>query len=196
MGPARLAEQRNLPKGMTRRQFIRLALEGLGLAGGTVLLAACGAEPTSPATVDPTPVATQPQEHPLVLPGTAPGQLASVLPNSDLAAGPNRRFLLALFDDRSQPVPDAQVQLRFFKKLEQGKAQLRSEAAATFFTSPRFGNRGLYVARTAFDEPGPWGVEVQATRPGGTAQTLRLDFEVRAQSRTPAIGSPAPTARR
>ena len=130
----------------------------------------------------------------LAPPKAAPGQLTPVLASSDLAVGPGNRFLLALLDDRNRPLSDAQVHLRFFKRLDEQTAQLRSEAAASFRGSPQLGDKGLYVARVGFDEAGPWGVEIQAARPDGTAQTLRAGFEVRAQSQTPAVGAPAPTS--
>jgi hypothetical protein len=120
--------------------------------------------------------------------------LTGVLPATDLAVGPDNRFLLGLLDDNNRPVNDAQVELRFFKVLDPASAQLRGSATAQFRGSPQLGDRGLYVARTGFDEPGSWGVEVQASRPNGQTQTLRLSFEVRAQSQTPAIGSPAPAS--
>ena len=151
-----------------------------------VLIAACG-----PVAAPPTPTPA----HAPAPPRAAPGQLVGVLPASELVVGPNNRFLVGLLDDRNRPVTDAQVQLRFFKRLDETTAQLRGEAAAPFRGSPQLGDRGLYVARATFDEPGPWGVEVQAARPDGTTQTLRLGFEVRAQSLTPAVGSPAPASR-
>ena len=131
----------------------------------------------------------------LAPPRPEPGQLTAVLPSTDLAVGPGNRFLLALLDDRNKPLSDAQVQLRFFKRLDEKTAQLRSEASASFRGSPQLGDKGLYVARVGFDEAGPWGVEIQAARPDGTAQTLRLGFEVRAQSQTPALGAPAPASK-
>lgn len=152
----------------------------------TVASVACG-----PVAAPPTPTTS----NPLVLPKAAPGQLAGVLPNSDLAVGPNQRFLLALIDERNRPVTDAQVQLQFFKVVDQTRAQARTELVpAPFRGSPQLGDRGLYVARAAFDEPGPWGAEVRVTRPDGRQHTLRLSFEVRPQGVTPALGSPAPAS--
>lgn len=160
---------------LSRRRFIALAALGVACSPR-------GAAPTA------TPGSA------LAPPRAAPGQLTGVLPATDLAVGTNNRFLLGLLDDRNRPVSDAQVELRFFKVLDQASAQLRGSAQAQFRGSPQLGDKGLYVARASFDEAGPWGVEVQAARPGGESQTLRLGFEVRAQSQTPAIGSPAPAS--
>jgi hypothetical protein len=163
-----------------------LAIGGL-LVVQTALGAACGRAAPVPATPDSAPSR-------LLVPTPSPGQLTGVLPSSDLAVGPDNRFLLGLLDDRNRPVLDARVQVRFFKVGDQGTAQLRGEAPAPFRGSPQLGDKGLYVARANFDEPGRWGAEVQAARPDGTTQTLRLAFEVRAESQTPAIGSPAPAS--
>lgn len=140
-----------------------------------------------------TPVPTAPSR--LVPPTAAAGQLVGVLPNSDLAVGENQRFVLALLDDRNRAVKDASVRVRFFKVLDQQRAQLRSEAAAAFRSSPKLGDRGVYVTRTTFDEPGPWGAEVEARRPDGGVQTLRLAFEVAPTSKSPAVGAPVPASR-
>jgi hypothetical protein len=169
---------------LTRRRVLRLAASaGVGLAGAS--LAACG--------VGARPQATATPSSRLLVPTPAPGQLVGVLPASDLAVGPNNRFLLGLLDDANRPVTSAQVQLQFFKLVGQA-AEPRGTAPAPFRSSPQLGDKGLYVARASFDEPGPWGVEVRATRPDGTTQTLRLPFEVRAESQTPAIGRAAPAS--
>ncbi len=148
---------------LSRRHFL------LGLAVGVWTLAAC--RPQAP----PSPTSS------LVRQRAAPGELTGVLPNSDLAVGPNNRFLLALLDDRNRPVTDGQVWLRFFKLIDQNTAELRVETMAVYRGSAELGDRGVYVARVGFDQPGTWGVEVQVLRPDGASHLLRLGFEVRAQ---------------
>jgi hypothetical protein len=130
----------------------------------------------------------------IAAPTAAPGQMVGVLPSTDLAVGKNNRFQLGLIDDTNRPVHDAQVRLAFVKLVDSSSGQVRSVVDAPFRGSPQLGDKGLYVARVDFDEPGRWGVEVQATRPNGTRQVLRLPFEVRAESRTPGIGSQVPTS--
>ena len=134
----------------------------------------------------PTEGASEGAPNPLVRPTAAPGRLAAVLPNTDLTVGANR-FLIALHDDQNRPVTDAPVQLRFFT-LSGDQATLRSETPAVFHRS---GDKGIYVAPAHFDQPGRWGVEAVAGQ-GPEEKVARADFEVRAQSRTPAIGAPAP----
>lgn len=130
----------------------------------------------------------------IIVPTAAPGQLVGLLPNTDLAVGKNNRFQVGLLDETNRPVHDARVRLKFVKLLDGNSGQVRSEADAPFRGSPQLGDRGLYVARADFDEPGRWGVEINASRPNGPVQTLRLPFEVREKSLTPGIGSPAPAS--
>ena len=130
----------------------------------------------------------------IAAPTAAPGQMVGVLPSTDLAVGKNNRFQLGLLDDTNRPVHDARVRLIFVKLVDATNGQVRGFAEAPFRGSPQLGDKGLYVARVDFDEPGRWGVEVQATRPNLAMQTLRLTFEVLAQSRTPAIGSSVPAS--
>jgi hypothetical protein len=174
---------------LRRRAAIRLAtLASAGVVGAW--LAAC--------TGQTRPVETS--KSGAAAPGQAPtstaqaGRFLGVLPNSDVAVGSNVRFLLGLLDDGNRPVTDARVQLKFFKLLDETTGQLRVEAPAIFRGSPQLGDRGLYVARTEFDEPGKWGVGVSAQRPGEGAQTLRLTFDVKPRSQTPSIGRPAPAS--
>lgn len=160
----------------------------MGLVGVVGLGALTSCAPSRPAA-QPTPM------NPLVVPKAAPGGLTGILPNSDLAVGANQRFLVGLIDDKNRPVTDADLQLQFFKVVDQTRAQARSEPVpAPFRGSPELVDRGLYVARATFDEPGSWGVEARITRPDGTQRALRLSFEVRAQSLTPAIGTRAPAS--
>ena len=130
----------------------------------------------------------------IAAPTATTGELVGVLPNTDLAVGKNNRFQLGLLDDTNRPVHDAKVRLIFVKLVDATNGQVRGFAEAPFRGSPQLGDKGLYVARVDFDEPGRWGVEVQATRPNAAVQTLRLTFEVLAQSRTPVIGSLAPAS--
>lgn len=157
-------------------------------AGFVLALLALAAAGCSPASVVPTPTSA------LAPPKPAPGTLTGLLPSSELVVGANNRFLVGLLDDRNKPVTDAQVRLRFFKLNPDGSSQMRSETSAKFRGSPQLGDKGLYVARTGFEEAGPWGVEVEAARPDGTTRTLRLSFAVNAQSRTPALGARPPAS--
>lgn len=125
-----------------------------------------------------------------------PGKLTAALPASDLAVGRNQRFLLALIGPDNRPVTDASVELEFFKVTGPGQAQLRARAPAVFRESPGLASvaRGVYIARTDFDEPGDWGVAAQVTPPGEASTMLRLAFQVKPRSATPAVGDPVPAS--
>lgn len=125
------------------------------------------------------------------------GQLTAVVPASDLAVGPNQRFLLGLIGPDNRPVTNATIDLQFFKITGPNSAQLRSEARATFHESPELAqvDRGIYVARTDFDEPGNWGIRADVSRPNAEPSRVQVNFQVREKSVTPAIGARVPASR-
>ncbi|MBI4494882.1 MAG: FixH family protein [Chloroflexi bacterium] len=140
----------------------------------------------------PQPPSPRPQSaglKPSASPASAP--FTVVLPASDLAVGKNR-FLLALLDQTNKPISSAEVRLRFFK-LEGGQGTLKGEGEARYYGTG-LGDRGVYVARTAFDAPGAWGVEVAVRRDGQDLGAARHSFEVQADSLTPALGAGIPAS--
>jgi hypothetical protein len=141
----------------------------------SALLAACGAQ----ATQAPRPEPTKPSKQE----GWTP-----ILPNSDLAVGKSR-FLYAVLDERNRPILDAQVHLRFFDKID-APTDPKSEVDAVF-RGQGLGAKGIYVARADLPTPGRWGVEAIVKRPDGATKTLRSAFDVKPQSQTPAVGTPA-----
>ncbi len=123
------------------------------------------------------------------------GSITAALPASDLAVGPNQRFLVALIGPGNQLITDAQVELGFFKITGADSAQLRSRAKATYLEPPGAPGRGIYVARTDFDEAGDWGVEANVVRPTGSQPPIRVSFKVKPTSETPALGQAVPASR-
>src|SRR5262245_25124445 len=114
---------------------------GLLLAGAGLVAAAC--TPSGPNTGSSSP------QSPLVQPRT--GQpLTVALPNSDLTIGKNR-FVLALLDADNKPIPNAQTALKFFKIRSTTTAEYKGDGSTTYYTIGP-GERGIYVARTDFDE--------------------------------------------
>jgi len=180
---------------LTRRRLLgRAAVLGVAAAGGAALVA-CG---SPSAGMVGTPQVAGPA---LARDQAASGKrFTAVLPNSELAIGPNSRFLLGVLDKDNHPVTNLKVQLRFYtlsgsQVPQQATATLKFEATPTFYTSPAIGERGLYVARVGFDTPGPWAVEVLATPPDGPAETLRLFLTVEQTTKTPAVGSVPPASK-
>lgn len=158
----------------SRRQF-------LGGAAG-LLLAACAPAPSSRPTAPP--IVGQPKRT-----ETATGQpFTPVLANSELVVGKSR-FAMGLIGGDNRPITDATVRFEFF--VVQGQTATKrfdADAAFRFVDLPQ---KGTYAATVSFDTPGPWGVQVVASRPGQDPQLARANFEVLASSASPTIGKKA-----
>ena len=117
-------------------------------------------------------------------------ELQMVLASSDLAVGTNR-VVFGLIDSQSGPVREAEVQVATFVLTDAGQEGPKETAAAVFRRWPA-GPGGVYTARLTFDRPGNWGLGAVATARDGSIRQAAAAVEVRPQSRTPAIGAPAP----
>lgn len=157
------------------------------------LLAACG----QPAADDAFgAVANQPHEHAAsnhaeAAPKASSAAIVPVLATSELVVGPNR-LALGLLED-NVPIEDAaqtDVHIRFFK-LNGNQATLAGEEDAVFF-GEGLGDRGTFIVHPTFDAAGPWGMEVQTTRPGQQPTTQRMQLEIKAESSAPTLGENAP----
>jgi hypothetical protein len=155
---------------LTRRALLRQA----GWASLAGLAAACQS-PTAPSA--PTPTTT----------ASGPAPLSLIQANAELAVGP-QRFMLAILE-YGRPVSNALVRFEFFT-LEGQQATKRSDAEA-HYRAPAGEGKGVYVARTTFDRPGAWGVQVQAERREGAPLVGRTSFQVAAQGSAPPIGERA-----
>jgi hypothetical protein len=128
-----------------------------------------------------------------------------IVVSHELAVGENR-FVLGLQDRDNNLILGAGVHLRFFK-LSDGKATMESEADTRSVVvqesaeeehgdgTPHLESGGLvgvYVTNVAFDAPGTWGVEVDATVDGQERDPARVQFDVLEKASTPAVGDPAP----
>ena len=148
------------------------------------LAAACGGETSSPDVSDDT------------------GQLTPVVVSSDLAVGQNR-FALGLIEQNTI-VLDADLHLRFLKRVGENQAELRFEADSefvgfeTFFLKESTGEKvttgetGVYVANVEFDEAGDWGLEVTGLADGHEIPSTTLAFTVLEEGQTLSVGDPAP----
>jgi hypothetical protein len=164
---------------LSRRRCLRLA-SGLALLG---LSGACS------------PPGSEPAPSPVPRAASSSG-LSLTLANSELVVGQNRFGLGLLLDER--PLPGANVSLEFFQIT--GQTATKRAEAPTVYRAIGDDPKGIYVARVAFDQAGPWGVQATISRPEQPASAARLSFEVLAQSSAPmpgqrAIPSPNPTAR-
>lgn len=148
----------------------RAAIRQLGACGVALLAAACSA---------PAPVAPTPGEK-------AAPPLTIAMATSELVLGPNR-LAMGLIGPDNQPIVDAQASVGFFQ-LDGTQGTKVSETAATY-RWVEYRQRGVYVARTVFDHPGPWGVEVVARpTPQSPPVSARVTVEVRERGQSPMIG--------
>jgi len=122
---------------------------------------------------------------------TPPVEIA--IASSDLAVG-RERFAFALLDGSKELLPDADLQLGFFK-IQGDKAVQAGQAKARYYPSPLAGS-GLYVAAVDFDQAGVWGLELTGSLADGQSiAPQRIRFTVAGHPAGPAVGeAPPPTA--
>ncbi len=151
-----------------------------------LLLAACGG---SAGATDP--LGTAPAQQSPGAPAGGPAILP-LLVSSELARGPTR-FLFSLTDPQNQLIaaPDLDVALEFYDTDSDPEAVVFEEDA-TFIWALE-GERGLYVANVDFPEAGRWGTRFTATFPDGRTETVRADYDVLEDTRTPSIGEEVPS---
>lgn len=179
---------------VNRRQFLKYA----GAIGALAALQACAPGSNPAAGEKPTP-SSAPSFTPQASSGLNPnGELLQVtagfqaiIANSHQVVGPNR-FALGLIDN-GRSVDDAIVNVKFYD-LTSGSPVLKYQGSAQFF-GDNLGAAGVYLTRTVFDKPGPWGIEVDAQEPGKQVKVARVSFQVLAQDTVPNIGDAAPRSR-
>ena len=180
------------------------------IALGTVL-ASCGGSSEPKQVETPAGQAASTQAAP---PRTGHG---GVVAASDLVVGENRFSLGIIDNDSGQPVPDAQVRMRFFT-VQGNQGTLRAEADGRFIAPARDAgvsgiiehkhpdgtthphanveaDVGVYVAHVRFDQPGNWGVEAAFRTREGQEGKVTVPFTVLPEATTPAVGTPAPLTR-
>jgi hypothetical protein len=161
---------------------------GTPVAGGG---AGMGAAPTM-APGAPT-MAPDAAANPLVKPRASGAELTAVQASSELAVGRNR-FTVGLLDARNQSITTGPVRLEFFKLLQGGTAQKRSDTEAVFRTVGG-GSRGVWVSNVDFNEIGSWGAQVTLGDPNAQPKTARLSFEVMQKFSAPGYGDKAPRSK-
>ena len=178
--------------GRSRRRSL-VGLVALLVVAGCSSAAGGAAAPTAGSAGNP---ATQATAYPgWPDPGnvTTTGNLIPILVSSELSVGKNR-FLVGLADAQNNllAAPDMAVHLAFYD-LAADPSKPASRADGTFvWAVPN--QRGLYTSDVTFSRAGDWGVELTAGKAGATPATVRVTFQVRQTSQTPAIGAPAPAS--
>ena len=126
----------------------------------------------------------------------------------DLAVGQNS-FSVGLLDEDQDLVNDATVEARFFQVVDdqhvlRGEGPLEQVSVELGFVhlhedgslhTHDAGSLSVYKATVTFDEAGIWVVELTAVEEGKGTATVSAPFEVREESLSPAVGSPAPRSR-
>ena len=158
------------------------------LAGATLLslvtlatLACAGEEPTPVST--PT-LTNTPQDKP---------ELSVGVISTDLSLGSNR-LAFFLLDRGSAPFTTAEADVSFYYPAEDQGGELQASSTALFRKWP-LGDRGIYTTQVKLDQPGTWSLTVNVTGPDGGTRSAQGIFQVKEQSATPAIGSPAPRSK-
>ena len=163
------------------------------LAGGTLLLAACGTDGSG--TADPA--------------GTSAVTLSIFSANFDLAVGEDRRLLLAVFTDRRERVAGGTVEVRLAYLGEEsgGVAELGAARTADFLPIPGLdvpepeagpaivssdALTGVYRVRVDLDRAGFWGVSVTADLADVGRVEGRTTFRVLEAPEVIDVGDPAP----
>ncbi len=115
--------------------------------------------------------------------------LQLIVGSTDLSLGSNR-VVFAILDANSNTLRARTAQVKTFYPASTDKGILVEKAIGQFHQWPVAG--GAYTAQLFFDQAGVWGLEVAITDGEGAKRVGRTAFQVKRQSATPAIGSPAP----
>ena len=137
-----------------------------------------------------------------------PREISAEIVTRDLAVGQNS-FSVGLLDEDLELVNDATVEARFFQvvddqyvlrgdgplervNVELGFVHLHEDGSLHTHDA---GSLSVYKASVTFDGAGIWVVELTVVEEGKGTATVATPFEVREESLSPAVGSPAPRSR-
>lgn len=155
------------------------------LAAALLLLAAlaCGAAEEEAAPIDTSGAPT----------GGPP--YSAIVVTSDLAVGRGRLAFGIVDSANGMPVRAETAQVSLYR-LPPGSDErvFRQSLTAEFLAWPTAG-AGVFVAWPEFDAAGTWQLEAMLDGPDGAAVSAAAAFAVREESRTPAVGAPAPRSR-
>jgi hypothetical protein len=190
------------PTQITRRAFLRTAT----LGGAALYVASCGGSSDDDDSATSTPGST----NATPTPGGPVTSIQPVLLAKEFVAGAESRFIFGLLDNQNDFLPEADVNLRFFRIGADGRTgTLAFEAPARYLVMDVEGAHThdnssgetvteetvpFYVADVPFDVAGRWGAEVAATLPGESASQTQLAWEVLAAPQTPVDGAAPPAS--
>ena len=141
---------------------------------------------------DPTPVPTRQPAQPTAQ-TTATVKTIVGMASTDLAVGDNR-VVFGVIVQGEGALRDEQVQVKTFFLSGGGREGPKQTSSAGFRRWPG-GAGGAYVANLSFDQPGEWGLGIEASRPDGSIIRASVKVAVKETSATPSIGSAAPRSR-
>lgn len=113
--------------------------------------------------------------------------------STDLALGENR-IAFGLIDPRLGAIKGAPVQVQAFFLADSPEPVAPQQPVEAVFQEWPGGFGGVYVARIGFDQPGEWGLAIYLMQPDGAIVPVTTTVRVARESRTPPIGSPAPSS--
>jgi hypothetical protein len=156
---------------------------GPATSPGSSGVAACATAPAPPDNLAGWSQAAQSDILPLLING--PGQVV---------CGKNR-ILFTLTDPAGTPVgaPDRIASIAFYN-LGRDSSKPIATAEGTFVWAIKDA-RGIYVANASFPEAGQYGAEITTAKAGGTAETLRIRFDVQPSSTVIDVGDKAPASK-
>lgn len=123
-------------------------------------------------------------------PPSLPDPITVAVASTDLAVGDNR-VVFGLIRQGKGPIKDAQVTVETFLLTESGQDGPRQTVSAEFQIWAG-GSGGVYITNLAFDETGEWGLGLKLENPDGTETRAGTRVQVKSESATPALGTPAP----
>ena len=162
----------------------RLVVLGLLLLVATVVISACSGGSDEPEDQATQATQAQPDQQ-------QSGSIQMALASSDLSVGTNR-LAFGLIDAQEGPIRDANVQVATFRLTASGASEGPIDDVVAVFRKWPVGAGGVYTVELNFDTPGDWGIGAVITEPDGNTKAASARVTVAQNSKTPALGSPAP----
>lgn len=125
-------------------------------------------------------------------PATTPALIPVLVSNYVVCGKARILFLYVDADNNAASAPDRAATVSFYDLGRDPKAVAVTAEGAFIWTIQD--KRGMYILNVDLPEAGEWGAEFTTEAPGSVAETVRLTFEVHADSPTVALGDQAPAS--